>query len=314
MLARCHGSGLGSACSGARHLPAGPQAGRSSTTGADGMSDFIVAYVATALCYAGLALYFWRTRWSPVVASAPSPSAPPPWERYAVLAPLLSHAGLLYVSMMSGNSLRLGVGNAVSLIVWLSVLIYWLSSFVHRVEGLQALVMPVAAIGTLLPLITPAARVLPNTESIAFKAHLLISMLAYSLFTIASLHVLLMALLEKRLHGGHLKSGRGALPPLLTMERVLFKLIAAGFTLLTLSLASGILFSEELFGRPLSFSHKTLFAVLSWFIFAALLAGRHFYGWRGRVAMRWTLAGFLTLVLAYLGSRFVVEVILQRST
>ena len=81
----------------------------------------------------------------------------------------------------------------------------------------------------------------------------------------------------------------------------------------TLTLLSGVVFSEELFGRPAQLTHKTVFGVLSWIIFAALLAGRHIYGWRGRVAVRWTLAGFLTLVLAYLGSKFVVEVLLGRA-
>jgi ABC-type uncharacterized transport system permease subunit len=139
-------------------------------------------------------------------------------------------------------------------------------------------------------------------------------MLAYSFFTIASLHVLLMALLEKRLHVGQLRSGITALPPLLTMERILFQLIGVGFLLLTLSLGSGVLFSEVVFGRPLDVSHKTVFGVLSWAIFGALLWGRHRYGWRGRVAMRWTLSGFLMLVLAYFGSRLVMEVILHRTT
>jgi len=96
------------------------------------------------------------------------------------------------------------------------------------------------------------------------------------------------------------------------MEQLLFRIIAAGFVLLTLTLASGILFSEALFGKPMSFTHKTVFGILSWIIFAALLAGRALYGWRGRVAMRWTLAGFLSLVLAYIGSKFVLEVLLQR--
>jgi ABC-type uncharacterized transport system permease subunit len=102
------------------------------------------------------------------------------------------------------------------------------------------------------------------------------------------------------------------------MEALLFRIIWAGFILLTLTLASGIVFSEELFGRAARFNHKTVFGFLSWLIFAALLAGRHVYGWRGRVAVRWTLAGFLTLVLAftlvlaYIGSKFVLEVILGR--
>ena len=80
---------------------------------------------------------------------------------------------------------------------------------------------------------------------------------------------------------------------------------------LTLTIASGVLFSEELFGRPARFSHKTVFGVLSWLIFGALLGGRMIYGWRGRTAVRWTLAGFLTLVLAYIGSKFVLEVLLS---
>jgi ABC-type uncharacterized transport system permease subunit len=276
------------------------------------MNLTIVAYLATALLYGALAVHFWRTRWIPARTASPTPRSQS-WERAAVVVPLILHSVLLYRSTLAGPQLALGIGNAASLIVWLSVLIYWLGSFVHRVEGLQALVMPVAAVGALLPLLAPAARPLPNTEFLAFKAHLLVSMLAYSFFTIASLHVMLMALLEKRLHVGQLRSGITALPPLLTMERILFQLIGAGFALLTLSLGSGILFSEEVFGRPLDVSHKTVFGALSWGIFGALLWGRHRYGWRGRLAMRWTLSGFLMLVLAYFGSRFVMEVVLHRA-
>jgi len=277
------------------------------------MSLTILAYLATALMYSALAAYFWRTRWSPTNSELDHRATSPAWERGAVVIPLILHAGLLYSTVLPGSHLTLGVGIAVSIIVWLCVFIYWLGSFVHRIEGLQALVMPIAAIACLLPLLAPSARALPNTELFAFKAHLIISMLAYSLFTIASLHVLIMALLEKRLHGGRLGTDRNILPPLLTMETILFRLIAVGFVLLTLSLLSGILFSEELFGRPLSFNHKTVFGVLSWLIFGSLLAGRARYGWRGRTAMRWTLAGFLMLLLAYLGSRFVVEFVLQRA-
>jgi ABC-type uncharacterized transport system permease subunit len=88
--------------------------------------------------------------------------------------------------------------------------------------------------------------------------------------------------------------------------------ILLGFVLLTASLATGMLFSESLFGRPLQFNHKTLFGILSWLIFGSLLAGRARWGWRGRVALRWTLSGFLTLVLAYIGSKFVLEILLGR--
>ena len=275
------------------------------------MPDFVF-YLITSLMYAALAVYFWRTRWA-VAAHAPAARAEShTLEHLAVLAPLLLHAMLLYDSLFAADGMHLGVGNAISLIVWLTVAIYWLGNLFYNVEALQAMVLPVAAVCALLPVLLPATRALPNTELAAFKMHLLISMLAYSLFTIASLHVLLMALLERRLHDGALPVALQKLPPLLTMETLLFRIITAGFVLLTLTLATGILFSEELLGKAMRFNHKTVFGILSWLIFAALLGGRWLYGWRGRVAVRWTLTGFLMLVLAYVGSKFVLEVILGR--
>ena len=273
----------------------------------------ILPYLINALLYAGLAVHFWRTRWAstaPAQAAAPAAHA---IEHYAVLVPLGLHAVLLGQSAFGAHGLYLGVGNAVSAILWLTVLIYWLGNFFYKLEGLQALVMPVAAVASFLPAVFPSLNPLPHTEFTAFKFHLLISMLAYSLFTIASLHVLLMALLERRLHDGALPQMLQRLPPLLAMETLLFRIIWAGFILLTLTLASGVVFSEELFGKAATFSHKTVFGVASWIIFAALLSGRRVYGWRGRVAVRWTLSGFLALLLAYIGSKFVLEVILGRA-
>ncbi|OGA37171.1 MAG: cytochrome C biogenesis protein [Betaproteobacteria bacterium RIFCSPLOWO2_12_FULL_62_13] len=273
----------------------------------------ILPYLINALLYAGLAYHFWRTRWAHAAHAQAATSSSGALEHYAVLVPLGLHTVLLAQSVFGGHGLYLGVGNAISAILWLTVLIYWLANFVYKLEGLQSLVMPVAAVASLLPVVFPSLKPLPNTEFAVFRFHLLIAMLAYSLFTIASLHVLLMALLERRLHGGTLPQMLERLPPLLGMEILLFRIIWAGFILLTLTLASGVVFSEELFGQAAKFNHKTVFGVLSWIIFAALLAGRHVYGWRGRVAVRWTLAGFLALVLAYVGSRFVLEVILGRA-
>ena len=269
----------------------------------------ILPYVVAVLLYGGLAYRFWRTHWAPPATETTGSGGT---ERYLVLVPLAIHTFLLEQSMFGGNGLRLGLGDAVSAILWLTVLIYWVGSFFYRLEGLQALVMPLAALGVILPALFPSLRALPNTESGVFRFHLLIAMLSYSFFTIASLHVLLMALVERRLHGAALPSPLQKLPPLLTMETLLFRIIWAGFVLLTLTLASGVIFTEELFGRAARLNHKTVFGVISWIIFAALLTGRHAYGWRGRIAVRWTLAGFLMLVLAYIGSKFVLEVILGR--
>jgi len=273
----------------------------------------ILPYLANALLYAALAFYAWRARWR---TAGDVPGSPPVFsvvEHYSVLLPLALHAWLLARAAFAPDGLHLGVGNAVSAILWLTVLIYWLGNFYYRLDGLQSLVLPVAAVAALMPVAFPSLKPLPNTELMVFKIHLLIAMLAYSLFTIASLHVLLMALLERRLHLGNLPRALRALPPLLAMETLLFRIIWAGFILLTLTLATGVIYSEELFGRAARFNHKTVFGVLSWIVFAALLAGRQVYGWRGRIAVRWTLAGFLMLVLAYIGSKFVLEVILGRS-
>lgn len=274
----------------------------------------ILLHIINTLLYAGASAYFWRTRWrhatEPAVPEDSDSAAA--WENIVMFVPLALHTWLLYRSVFEPEGLFLGVGAALSAIAWLSVLIYWLASLRYRLEGMQSLILPIAAVAVLLPVVFPATRPLAHTELPAFKFHLLVSMLAYSFFTIASLHVLLMALVERRLHGGTLTPGLRSIPPLLTMEALLFRIIGAGFVLLTLALVSGVFFSEEVFGKPMSFSHKTLFAWLSWGIFAALLAGRRIYGWRGRVAVRWTLAGFLTLVLAYLGSKFVLEVLLGR--
>jgi ABC-type uncharacterized transport system permease subunit len=195
---------------------------------------------------------------------------------------------------------------------WLALLFYWIESIYARIEGLHMIGLPLAAVCALLPLALPGQSTLAHLDSPMFRAHLLMAMLAYSLFTLAALHALLMAAAEKRLHRGRLSRALANLPPLLTMEALLFRLILIAFILLTLTLASGILFSEALFGRPLVFDHKTVFAIASWVIFAALLAGRRLYGWRGRTALRWTLAGFVALMLAYVGTRFVLEVILSR--
>lgn len=273
----------------------------------------ILPHLVNVLLYGGLAWHFWRTQWTHAPQVQQATPVRGMLDHHLVLLPLALHTALLSQSAFSAHGLHLGVGVAVSAIVWLTVLIYWVGSFWYRLDGLQALVMPVAAVAVILPVVFPATGSLSNTGSAAFRFHLLIAMLAYSLFTIASLHVLLMALIERRLHHGTLPPLLQRLPPLLTMEALLFRIIWAGFVLLTLTLASGVVFSEELFGKAARFNHKTLFGVLSWLIFGALLTGRLIYGWRGRIAVRWTLAGFLTLVLAYLGSKFVLEVILGRA-
>lgn len=272
----------------------------------------ILLHVAAAALYAGLAAVFWHTRWRGPLLDRP-PRGIAPWERIWLLVAIIVHGITLGGEIFPDAQMRFGFSVALSLILWLAIVFYWIESFYARMDGLQMLGLPLAALCVLLPSVFPGQHLLANAGSAIFRAHFLMAMLAYSLFTLAALHAVLMAVAESNLHRGRLTPLLSGLPPLLTMEALLFRMIHIAFALLTLTLVSGILFSETLFGKPLSFSHKTVFAILSWLIFAALLIGRHLRGWRGRTALRWTLAGFGALLLAYVGSRFVLEVVLGRT-
>jgi ABC-type uncharacterized transport system permease subunit len=275
----------------------------------------IVVHLVAATAYLGLAWHFWNTRWRRKAKLGGAPSSGDGlagWERAAILAPLLLHGWLVYAGVFSG-ALKFGFAQALSVMSLLAVALYWIESLFYRLDGMEPLVLPFAAVSAPLPALFPGlASSGTYAQAVGFKLHLALAMVAYGLFVIALLHATLMTLAERQLH---LKSGFAAmnLPPLLTLEKLLFRVIGAAFVFLTLTLATGIAFSETLFGRALRADHKTVFAVLSWLTFGLLLAGRLRYGWRGRTALRWTLTGFVLLVLAYVGSRFVLEVVLQRT-
>jgi ABC-type uncharacterized transport system permease subunit len=207
--------------------------------------------------------------------------------------------------------------------LWISVAVYWLENRNFSLDGLRVLVLPCAAVAVLLPALFPGSLVSLDGKSALFPWHIAIAILAYSTLTIAAFHAVLMALQESRLHTrpGIARNGKFAgwfaamidrLPALLTMEKLLFRMIAIGFALLTLTVLSGVVFSEQLFGMAFKWDHKTIFTMLSWALFGLLLAGRRWRGWRGKTALSFTLTGFSTLLLAYVGSRFVLEVILHR--
>jgi ABC-type uncharacterized transport system permease subunit len=264
-------------------------------------------YLAAFLFYGVLAFYFWRTQ--AVGRGAELGQGP---IGHVVVVPLILHGYLLYQTLFMAGEMNLGLVYVLSLILWLTMLVYWVARFFYPISSLQTLVLPLAAVGVLLPALFPSATPRLNNTSAAFDAHIIAAMLVYSLFTIAALHAGLMSFMEKRLHQATLPRVLQSLPPLLTMEILLFRIIGAGFVLLTLTLASGMVFSEQLFGRPWEFNHKILFGFLSWGVFAGLLAGHHFYGWRGKKAVHWTMSGYVFLLLAYLGTKFVMEVLLHR--
>ena len=278
------------------------------------MPDILLHLVFPILAgalFAGMGYHFWQTRWHPKSAPA-EPASMRSWERGAIGAALLLQAMSLQDALFGEGGMRFSFSLALSLMLWLAVLIYWLESFRSRMEGLQPAVLPFAAVCVLFPVFFPQSRLIAHANAWEFKLHFIAAMLAYSLFTLSALHAAFMSIVERRLHQRSISPLLASLPPLLRMEGLLFQLIGAGFALLTIALGSGIFFSETIFGKAISVDHKTVFALVSWVIFAALLAGRRIYGWRGRVALRWTMTGFLFLLLAYVGSRFVSEVLLGR--
>lgn len=237
---------------------------------------------------------------------------PAPGASVCVLLPLalLAHGALIYHSMLGQGDIRLGFGNSLSTILWLTALVYWLASRGAPLARLQSWVSGLAAASVLGMAVFTVTHAIPNSQALALRAHLVVSFLAYGLLAVAALHAVLMTMLERQLHRGALMQD-GA-PPLLTLEAMLFRTIGVGFALLTLAVFSGVFFTEELFGTALQFTHKTVFAILSWLVFGGLLLGRHFRGWRGRTALYWTITGFTLLLLAYLGTQFVLEVLLGR--
>ena len=232
----------------------------------------------------------------------------------------LLHGAALASIVIAPDFLRLGFAVMLSAALWMTVAAYWVENRNLSVDGLRRLVLPIAAIVIVLPAFFPGTEIPLAGKSPWFSWHVALSTLAYGSLTIAAFHAVLMAMQESRLHAlpaaaserGWFSLAIDRLPALLTMERVLFRLISFGFLLLTLTVVSGVFFSEAVFGKPFRLEHKTLFTLLSWLLFGSLLAGRQWRGWRGKTALSFTLTGFATLLLAYVGSRFVMEVVLHR--
>jgi ABC-type uncharacterized transport system permease subunit len=225
---------------------------------------------------------------------------------------IMLHAAILYTGLLRDNALDLGLTNAVSLVAWVVALTYLISALSRPIESLGVFIMPLAALTLLLEWLWPIGhRLIQNTTPL-YSAHIVISLLAYSLLSIAVLQSLMLALQEKQLRSHHPGGFMRTLPPLETMESLMFNMIVMGFVLLTLTLVSGIFFSEKVFGQPLRFSHHIVLSLISWGVFGVLLLGRWRLGWRGRTALHWTLSGFALLMLAYFGTKFVLEVVLHR--
>lgn len=223
-------------------------------------------------------------------------------------------AVVLHFSYHAHNLFQLGhisfsffhTASIVSLLVALMLLV---ASFSKPVENLGLALFPLAAIMVAGSMLFPDAQHHLKSQDWKMHIHIFSSIIAFSLLNIAAFQALLLAFQDHQLKKHQPKWFVLSLPPLQTMESLLFQMIATGLAFLTVSLVSGFLFVEDLFAQHLG--HKTILSILAWIIFSGLLAGRSLYGWRGQTAIRWTLLGFAALLLAYFGSKLVYEFILQ---
>jgi len=232
----------------------------------------------------------------------------------AVALGLAAIAVALHLMMALGvhhGGVNLHFFDALSLVGLVIAALTLLVNLFRPVAGLGVLVFPLAALLLAVEVyFAPPTAPLPIEWQI--KLHVAFAILGYGVLTIAALLAILLALQERALRNHRLDSGLiRALPPLTLTEALMFRLIGAGFVLLTLTLLSGVLFVDNLFAQHLV--HKTVLSIAAWIVFGALLFGRWRWGWRGRRAVRMTLAGMVILLLAFFGSKFVLEVILHRT-
>ena len=226
------------------------------------------------------------------------------------LAGLVLHAINLNAALFDDAGVELGLINVLSLFGFVLAACGTFITLFRRIESLMAPAYPAACVGLLVDLIGHD-RIAPHLAmSSGLVAHILLSIVAYSVIALALSQSLLLSIQNYQLKHRHIHDILHLLPPIQTMEDTLFDLIAIGMGLLTLAIGTGLFFVDDFFAQHLI--HKTFFAIAAWLVLAMLLLGRYLWGWRGMVAVKWTLSGFILLTLAYFGSKVVLEVILGR--
>ncbi|HUR41783.1 MAG TPA: cytochrome c biogenesis protein CcsA [Verrucomicrobiae bacterium] len=225
-------------------------------------------------------------------------------------AALVLHAGLLLGAIFKGGNLALGVTEASSVFSWQAAVLLWLLCLLRPVQALGIAIYPLAAVAVLGAALMPTSITAIPLADWKIQMHVVLSLFSAGFLTLAAAQALTLAIQDRLLHSHEPNRIVRALPPLQAMEQLLFLLIGLGFFILTLALLSGLIFVDDLMAQHLA--HKTVLSVLAWAMFGALLWGRWRRGWRGRTAIRWALSGYGMLVLAYFGSKLVLEQILSR--
>jgi len=229
----------------------------------------------------------------------------PRWRNQAIgWGAFVFHSLAVYLVLHQPEGIHLGFLAMGSLVSWLVVAIVLLSSIRQAIDNLFIGVFPIAIGAVLLSGVVPEESIARNYDA-GLIIHILLSVLAYSILTLAVLQAVLVSRQHSALKHHHTRGLVSSLPPLQTMERLLFEMIWSGEMLLTAALISGMLFIDDLFAQHLI--HKTVLSILAWCLYATLICGRLFFGWRSHTATRWTIGGFVLLALAFFGSKLVLE-------
>jgi ABC-type uncharacterized transport system permease subunit len=228
---------------------------------------------------------------------------------YAGAAAVLAHGLLLFAPMLTGVPDGTGFFRALSMVAFAMALTMTAAGLRERTRPLLVAIWPIALLAAPLGAFIPGS---PHGAGTGWqiRLHVVIALSAYALLSIAALQALLVAWQEHNLRTKRFGPALRALPPLVAMESLLFQMIVAGFALLTLTILSGALFIDDWMAQSLV--HKTVLTIVAWVVFGLLIAGHWRFGWRGRTAVRFTLAGMGLLLLAFFGSKFVLELILHR--
>jgi ABC-type uncharacterized transport system permease subunit len=224
----------------------------------------------------------------------------------AALAVMLQ-AVALNILIIQPDGLNLGLFASFSLIAWLISIQILLSSLYRRIESLGIVVFPISGLSGLVAGQHFADHLI-TTSNQAVQGHIMVSVIAYSLITLGAFQAGLLAYQDNSIRqhqpGGFIRF----LPPLHDMETLLFQFLSFGFLCLSASLLTGFIYLEDIFAQHLV--HKTALSIVGWIILGVLLFGRLKFGWRGKTAIRWTLSAFAFLMLAFFGSKLVLEFIL----
>lgn len=223
---------------------------------------------------------------------------------------LVLHGWVLFPQLISGAGINYNIFNLVSFTCWLMLAFSLLFSTYRPILGLNLLATPVACLGLLISVIWTAPFVPLNQGGIELDIHIFLSLAAYCVLGMAAIQAILLWAQNRELKQ---KSSKriwvALLPPLQTMEKLLFDMILLGFLILTAALLLGLFNIDNFLGQHLA--HKTVFSLLSWLVFGALLLGHWRLGWRGQRAVSFTLWGFGLLLLGFIGSKMVLELILH---